>query len=175
MTMLRKEKYFSPQALDRIKQKVRAQLPHHPRNACMILTAIYTGARASEVVNIRVEDLNPDQSSIFIRGLKNSYDREPMVPRWLMDVLVTLPPTKKGTLFGIGYHRFQRIWKQYGSREKGLHALRHSLAIEICTREKDPRLVQYVLGHKSFQNTEIYMRHVWSTGQLLKALPPEDR
>lgn len=141
------------------------------RDATLLLLLLYTGGRASEVLNIRTEDLNTHDKSVFIRGLKDSNDREIPLPNWLFDLLVLESrKVSSGAVFKISYTRLRQIWMMYRPVPKKLHSLRHTFAIGVFKRTKDLRLVQVALGHRNIQNTLVYSEYLYSQEELRKLL-----
>jgi len=140
----------------------------NPRDCLLIKTAMLTGARAQEILNIDVQDLS--YNSIYIKGLKGGLDRDIPLERSLYNGLKKLARGRGGEkLFPIGYHRFYMIWCFYRPVEKKLHSLRHTFAIRLYKRTKDIRLVKYSLGHKSITSTQIYVDYSYSQSELRKA------
>jgi integrase/recombinase XerC len=137
----------------------------------MIWTALRTGARAQELLNLQKADLNAYDESVFIRGLKGSNDREIPLPSELFKRLQSYADSQPGTgLFPISYHRLYQIWELYRPIPKKFHALRHTFAIELYQKTKDLRLVQVALGHRNITNTMIYADYVYSQQELRKLI-----
>lgn len=127
----------------------------------MLLTLLYTGARASEMLAIESQHVigtkvnGKTYRSVFIKGLKGSLDREIPIPEWLFDELKKLSPVK-GRLFPISYKRLDQIWRKYRPVEKKLHALRHTFAITQLRKHGRLDVIKKLLGHVSVQNTMVY-------------------
>lgn len=137
----------------------------------MIWTALRTGARAQELLNLQKADLNAYDESVFIRGLKGSNDREIPLPSELFKRLQSYAESQPGAaLFPISYHRLYQIWELYRPIPKKFHALRHTFAIELYQKTKDLRLVQVALGHRNITNTMIYADYVYSQQELRKLI-----
>jgi site-specific recombinase XerD len=138
------------------------------RNALLIEVALRSGARASELLNIRHGDLNVHGRSVLIRGLKGSYDRDMPLPDELFDRLLAYSianPHANGLIFDISYPRLRQIWLEYRPAAKTFHCLRHSFAMELFERTRDLRLVQMALGHASITNTMIYASYHYSASE----------
>jgi integrase/recombinase XerC len=133
------------------------------RDEVLLALASETGARASEILNLRPEDLRPD-CTVFIKGLKRSRDREiPIRPELMVELRRYIP-------FRIKLRRFEYIWGKYRPCNKKLHSLRHTFALNLYLRHKDPKLVQLALGHKSFSSTQVYLDFVYSKESLRRIL-----
>lgn len=168
---LNKNKYLLEDEYQRLTKILKSFESKDPRNTTLLWTALMTGARAQEILNLKKEDLNPQEQSVFIRGLKGSNDRElPVVP-WLYLKLSKLAhETPDGVLFGISYNRLYQIWDLYRPAHKSFHSLRHTFAVRLYKRTKDIRLVQVALGHRSIANTMIYAEYVYSQEELRKLI-----
>lgn len=139
----------------------------------LIKTLLYTGVRVSELVNIRLDEVDFDRCQIRINKGKGSKDR-----------LVPFPPTFKETLAlhateikkrGATY-LFESSWKKKytdrGVRKilaryadvAGLkhpvspHKLRHFLLTWLKKQGLDDALIQPYSGHQSRKSLEIYSR-----------------
>lgn len=141
-----------------------------PRDTTLILTALYTGARASELLGLTREDLDGHYGTVFIRGIKGSLDREIPIPEWLFTRLKSLCNESSERVFPITYWRFAQIWYLYRPVKKKLHALRHTFAIDVYKKTRDLRLLQMALGHKNFKNTLIYAQYQFSREEMRKIL-----
>lgn len=133
------------------------------RNSLMIELAYRTGARASELLNIRKIDLLEDSKQVLIRGVKGSKDREVPIPDDLFSRLeaFALDLGPEDRLFPIAYNTLGAIWRREFRVKKKFHSLRHTFAIHALNKTNNVRLVQRLLGHKSITNTEIYLDYVY--------------
>lgn len=143
-----------------------------------LLEMLYaTGMRVSEIVNLKVENVNLEMKYVLVFG-KGSKER--IVPlgsvaagyleRYLKEARPTFfvkdeedPQTVFIGLGGQGLTR-QRVWEligQYG-RNAGIlkhispHMLRHSFATHMLDNGADLRSVQEMLGHADISTTQIY-------------------
>jgi integrase/recombinase XerC len=173
---LNKNKYLLDPEVERLEAILENLSPEHDRDALLIWLALKTGARASELLQLRKVDLNTYDRTLFIRGLKGSNDRELPLAPWLFERLRLFsekrvnPGKADGDLFPIGYHRLRQIWDWYRPTGKKFHALRHTFAIRLYRKTKDLRLVQVALGHRNITNTMIYADYVYSQQELRKLI-----
>lgn len=171
---LNKNKYLLDPEYDRLHRLLSDYLEKDRRNALLLFMGLYTGARASEILNLKFEDLNFHDQSVFIHGLKGSNDRELPLPNWLFTALrrycevQQLDPSSP--LFDISYNRLRQIWEFYRPIPKKFHSLRHTFAIRLYKKSKDLRLVQFALGHRNINNTMIYAEYAYSQSELRKML-----
>lgn len=153
-------KYLEVEEQELLKNTLRRYGVTNPRDTTLIWVAYVTGARASEVLDIRVGDLFPDRSSVLIRGKKGSRDRVMRMPEWLMLRVLSLGScVDTGRVFPISYQRFYQIWCEYRPVGKRLHSLRHTFAMNVYRGGRDLHMVQACLGHRSFSNTLIYAQY----------------
>ncbi|MEK6715367.1 MAG: site-specific tyrosine recombinase XerD [Candidatus Omnitrophota bacterium] len=141
-----------------------------------ILEVIYaTGMRASEVVNLRLEDINLEVGYLRCLG-KGRKERIVPLGRKAKEALVRYldrvrPKLLKGkTIFEIFLSRLgkkisrQALWniiKKYAKEAKikkviKPHTLRHSFATHLLEGGADLRSVQEMLGHADISTTQIY-------------------
>lgn len=166
---LNKNKYLLPFEVDRLRSIIRSFETKDPRNCALLELALATGARATELLNLRLSDLNEEDQSVFIHGIKGSDDREIPLKPALFKRISSLTITGD-RLFPITYPRLYQIWDLYRPVPKKFHSLRHTFAIELYTRTKDIRLLQVALGHRNITNTMIYADYLYSKQELRKLI-----
>jgi integrase len=169
---INKNKYLLEPEVLRLEALLERSAEANDRDTLLIWLGLKTGARASELLGLRKNDLNAYDKTVFIRGIKGSNDRELPLNRWLFDRLHSYSENLAGTgdLFPIGYHRFRQVWDLYRPVPKKLHALRHTFAIRLYQKTKDLRLVQVALGHRNITNTMVYADYVYSQQELRKLI-----
>lgn len=168
---LNKNKYLLEPEVERLIYILESFKDKDSRNCTLLWTLLHTGGRAQEVLNLRKEDLNTYEQSIFIKGLKGSNDRELPLPAWLFQRLEREMAQASGDLiFPISYNRLRQIWDLYRPVHKKLHALRHTFAIRLFKKTKDLRLIQVALGHRNITNTMIYADYIYSQEELRRLI-----
>jgi site-specific recombinase XerD len=144
---------------------------HCARNHAMILIAYRHGLRVSELVNLRLSDLDLAGGTIYCRRAKGSRSSlHPMKPdevAALTKLLVRRQLPASDYVFQsersekMSRSAFWRIVSKAGARA-GLpvkayaHLLRHSCGYFLANKGCDLRLIQDYLGHKQIQNTVRY-------------------
>lgn len=130
-----------------------------------ILSLAYSvGLRVSEIVNIRIDDIDSKRMLIFIRSSKGRKDR--IVPlhgtllNLLRDYWKEYHP-KEYLFNGLMSTRYsisscQKIYKKYIDENSSIHTLRHSSFTELLESGVDLRIIQRIAGHSSSKTTEIY-------------------
>ena len=156
-----------------------------------MLMALYsTGMRRSELVRLRIEDIDSERMVIHIRKGKGGKDRDvPLCPK-LLETLREYWRWKKprtwlfpGEPRGNGDHLTDKaVWYacDEAARHAGLkkrvspHMLRHSFATHLLEDGADLATIQVLLGHADLEATSIYLhlsrRHLEKTVNPLEHL-----
>lgn len=168
---INKNKYLLTPEREKLESLIQTYVDKSPRDCLLLWTALKTGARAQEILNLRKVDLNPYDQSVFIAGIKGSNDRELPLKQDLFVRLQRLAEAQDGArLFDISYPRLWQIWEFYRPVHKKFHSLRHTFAIELYQKTKDIRLVQVALGHRNITNTMVYADYVYSMTELRRLI-----
>lgn len=175
---LNKNKYLLDYEYSRLMEILDSFEQRDPRNVLMLKMALSTGARATELLNIKKSDLDYRAKSVLINGIKGSNDREiPLEPKLFSNLSNYLQKdherkVSRGQdfIFDITYPRLVQIWLNYRPVEKSFHALRHTFAIRLYKKTKDIRLLQFALGHRNIANTMIYADYVYSQEELRRLI-----
>jgi len=170
---LNKSKYLLQNELIELKRILGLFKEKDLRNTLLIELALSTGARATELLNLRWVDLDDYESTVFIMGLKGSNDREIPIKKSLYTSLKTLKSHNEkpeDKVFKISYPRLVQIWNDYKPVHKKFHSLRHTFALNLYKKTRDLRLVQVALGHRNIQNTIVYAEYVYSTQELKRLI-----
>ena len=142
-----------------------------------ILSTIYSaGLRLSELVNLKIADIDSERKLIYIRGGKGRKDRTTILSKELLPMLREYYKGYKPKVWlfeGLENGRYskrsvQNIFKKSLQKSKiskiaTVHSLRHSFATHLLEQGDDLRYIQKILGHRSSKTTEIYT-HVTSVG-----------
>ncbi len=167
--LLNATKFLSPEEQEQLETTLNKYRDKDIRNVALLDLALATGARASELLEIKRVNLNHSNKTVLFRGLKGSRDREIPVRTDLFNRLVKLS-IESDKIFNIGYHQLRYIWCLYRPVKKKFHGLRHSFAINLFRKTKDLRLVQMALGHTSLTNVECYLRYEYETKEMRRLL-----
>ena len=148
-------------------------LGHRDRTMLEVLYA--TGLRVSELVNLKLIQVNLNQGVLKIVGKGN---RERMIPlgeeavQWIqqflqgprVEILLErqtdfLFPTRRGDRMTrqAFWHIIKRYARKAGvSKDLSPHTLRHAFATHLLNHGADLRVVQMLLGHSDLSTTQIY-------------------
>jgi integrase/recombinase XerD len=148
-------------------------LGHRDRTMLEVLYA--TGLRVSELINLKLGQVNLNQGVVRIIG---KGDRERLIPLgdeaqlWIrdfvngarMEILLDrqtdyLFPTRRGER--MTRQAFWHIIKRYAAKagignKLSPHTLRHAFATHLLNNGADLRVVQLLLGHSDLSTTQIY-------------------
>lgn len=144
------------------------------RNYALMAVCIFGGLRRSELINLKLGDVNLKDRVLRVFGKGSKWRMVPLaeeVVKALRDWLESRPVTPKHdylftTFRGNRIHptRMQRIWENVlgksGVRQEGvsLHTLRHSAAtLLLQSGTCDIVQIQRLLGHSRLDTTAIYL------------------
>ncbi|EBF0843306.1 hypothetical protein ZP13_25220 [Salmonella enterica subsp. enterica] len=152
--------------------------PHPERNHCLILMAFVHGLRASELLALRLADLDLRGRIIQITRMKNGFStvhpltfREVKVLKaWLRirrQIILRGQHEDNGFLFismkgtGLSRQQFYNIVSRTGRIarlpvETHPHMLRHACGYALANNGADTRLIQDYLGHRNIRHTVRY-------------------
>ncbi len=151
----------------------------------LIISLLYSsGLRVSELVNLKIEDLNLQDKTGWVRKGKGNKDRLFTISGNLADELkeyLQIHSKNNGYIFSkekpLTTRNIQKIIKGMRNRaniNKKItpHTLRHSFATHLLEQGTDIRLIQAMLGHASLNTTQVYT-HI-SSEQIKKVKNPLD-
>jgi integrase/recombinase XerD len=158
------------------------------KHKAMLFTAYSAGLRVSEIVNLKIADIDSRRMQIFIARAKGKKDRYVNLSPLLLDILRNYvkeyKPKPLVYLFESGLTKqaypirtIQQVFanaknKAGIKKEVGVHSLRHSFATHLLDKGTDIKYIKELLGHFSIKTTERYL-HV-SKQQLINIVSPFD-
>ena len=169
-------RYLSVDEVDTLLAQPDVTTPRGLRDRALIELLYATGLRVSELLDLRVADLNLEAGHLTCTGKGQKQRLVPIgdeaagwVARYVREArgrLLGRAPSQR--LFvnargGAALTRsgFWRILKAYG-RQAGIarplspHVLRHSFATHLLEHGADLRAIQMMLGHADLSTTQIY-------------------
>lgn len=145
------------------------------RNSVMVELLYSSGLRISELINLKIQDVNLEGGFIRVIG-KGSKERVVPVSRRTIERIKEYTRFHRNQLLGKKVSDFlfitsrgramtrQRFWqalKVYGKQanlDLSPHTLRHSFATHLLEGGADLRSVQKMLGHSDISTTQIYTK-----------------
>lgn len=138
-----------------------------------VLLAYGSGLRVSELVALRVADVDVDQLLVRVRSGKGDKDRVTILSEGLVEDVAWLQagqhawdPLIRSRLGGALSARSIQVVVARARREVGIeyaltpHSLRHAFATHLLEAGTDLRVIQVLLGHQRIETTTRYTRTV---------------
>ena len=135
----------------------------------MISLAYGSGLRVSEIVNLKVKDIDLKQLLIHIKQGKGQRDRITILPQSISNKIKKLLILKDKDEYVFETQRedkysvrtpqliFLKSLRKTGiKKEATFHSLRHSFATHLLENGTDIRHIQKLLGHRNIRTTQIY-------------------
>jgi len=143
-----------------------------PKHRALLMSTYAAGLRVSEVVRLRVTDIDSQRMMIRVEQAKGSKDRYTILsqrllselrlywrmyrpPIWLFPGRDPNQPMPVGTAQKIYYHARDMAGIKKG---KGIHTLRHCFATHMLEAGVDLRTIQILLGHSSIMTPMVYLQ-----------------
>ncbi|EBR0846418.1 tyrosine-type recombinase/integrase [Salmonella enterica] len=173
---MKKRKYLTHHEVSRLLSAARCS-GHSVRNSCMVLMAYLHGLRISELLSLRISDMELTERKLYVRRLKNGFStvhpllkaevkiirewlgvRESMLCRtgedcdWLFISRTGRPLSRQ---------QFYNILVAAGKTAElnvpvHPHMLRHACGYSLADNGADTRLIQDYLGHRNIRHTVVY-------------------
>ncbi len=150
----------------------------------LIVSLLYSsGLRVSELVNLKIDELNLKEKTGWVRKGKGNKDRLFSISSALANELEEYLNERKDNKYVFSKDKplttrnIQKIIKgtcrRAGINKKVTpHTMRHSFATHLLEQGTDIRLIQSILGHASLNTTQVYT-HI-SSEQIKKVKNPLD-
>lgn len=171
--------FLTEQEVEMVKNSILQNEPNDARKVrdITIVELLFScGLRVSELVNLKLEDINLNNDYIIVRGKGNKQRIIPIgsiAKRYLMEYLLVRKKTLEKLSYDDGYVFISRlgkkisrvsVWKTIKKHvilsgldsKVSVHTFRHTFATEMLKNGADLRSVQELLGHKSILATQIY-------------------
>jgi len=150
--------------------KLFAQV-ENPKHLLILKLCYGMGLRVSEIVNLKITDIDSKRMLVQIEAAKGKKDRYVTLPSSILEDLrnyyrayrpkVYLFEGQYGGQYAI--RSVQTVFKNAMQKAKinksvGIHGLRHSYATHLLEAGTDMHFIQKLLGHKDIKTTEIYAK-----------------
>jgi site-specific recombinase XerD len=140
------------------------------KHRAILMTTYSAGLRVSEVLHLKISDLDSERKVIRVAEGKGRKDRyvplsEALLPvlreywrsarpiQWLFPGQDPKLPLTRSSVEQV----FNKAKKRVGiSKNVTVHSLRHSFATHLLEKGTDIRTIQKLLGHRSLSSTQVY-------------------
>ena len=141
----------------------------NPKHKLILALAYGAGLRVSEIINLRVRDIDLQELTIHPKQAKGKKDRITLLAEGLRPAIKNLTAGKNANDFVFSSERggrlttrtaqkiFEKALKKAKIKKKAtFHSLRHSFATHLLENGVDIRYVQELLGHQNIRTTQRY-------------------
>ena len=162
--------------VDRIIESIDLSLDHGERNRTIVECLYSCGLRVSELINLKISEINFDDEYIKVIGKGNKQRITPInqnliiyFKNYINEIRSKIKIDKKNTDYLFINRRGKKISRvlvfnivkeacQKAGIKKNIspHTFRHSFATHLVEGGADLRAVQEMLGHSNITTTEIY-------------------
>jgi integrase/recombinase XerD len=164
------------------------------KQKALFMVAYDAGLRLSELLHLRIEDIDSQRMVIRIRQGKGKKDRYARLTPGLLHLLRQywceyrpqnwlFPGASLDKRYDLATpgHLLKKACRRAGiTKPVSMHTLRHSFATHLLEAGTNLRVIQQMLGHEQIQTTSLYthislaeLRAAPSTMELLRALDAE--
>jgi len=158
-----------PPVLSRMEVQKIIAAPVNMKHRCLLALAYGAGLRVSEVVALKIQDVDCEQKIVTVRGGKGGKDRLTVLSEKVIPDLRRLIAGRMGEEYVFPSERGGALSTRSAQavffaaaraagvfRPASFHSLRHSFATHLLENGVDVRYVQELLGHSNIRTTQIY-------------------
>lgn len=158
-----------PVVLTRAEIKLILNQTENKKHRTLLAIAYAAGLRVSEVISLRVGDIDLAEMTLVVRQGKGRKDRLTVISPRLIEDLKNLARGKDGMDYVFESNRggklttataqkvfYQALRRANIKKLATFHSLRHSFATHLLENGVDVRYVQELLGHQNIRTTQIY-------------------
>lgn len=158
-----------PIVLSRDEIKKIIESTSNNKHRLMITLSYSSGLRVSEIVSLKIKDLNLEELTIHLKETKGMKDRITIFPEKILNEIKNLTTGKSKDAFVFESERggklttataqkvfIKSLQRAQIKKPATFHSLRHSFATHLLENGTDVRYVQEILGHSNIRTTQIY-------------------
>jgi len=158
-----------PVFLSRSEVKIILEAPKNLKHKLLLSLTYGAGLRVSEVIAIKVQDLDFEELTVHVKLAKGQKDRISVIPKVLVSDLKNLVAGKSKNDLVFASERGGKLTTRTAQKvfenalrnskikkDATFHSLRHSFATHLLESGTDVRYVQELLGHQNIRTTQIY-------------------
>lgn len=170
-----KEMYL-PEVLSEEEVKAILDVTENLKHKAILMTIYSAGLRISEVINLKIKDIDSQRMQIRVEQGKGKKDRYTLLGKKTLEVLRKYFQIYKPRIYifeGLDGNQYSRssitqilkvsVLKTEIKKHISVHTLRHSFATHLLEGGVNLRYIQSLLGHGSSKTTEIYT-HITTKG-----------
>ncbi|MEA3295667.1 MAG: site-specific tyrosine recombinase/integron integrase [Patescibacteria group bacterium] len=164
-----RKEYKLPKVLSKNEVKEILNSSNNIKHHCILILIYSAGLRRSELINLKVSDIDSERMVVSINGAKGKKDRVSLLSRNTLNLLRKYYKEFKPEMYlfeGMKGGKYSptsvaKVLKN-AAKKAGIHKnvtphmLRHSFATHLLEQGTDLRYIQELLGHSSSKTTEIY-------------------
>jgi len=156
--------------VDAVLRQTEVDTPQNRLDRAWFLTLAHTGIRLSELLNLRLSDIDLASGRIRIRSSKNGHGRLVYTTAELTHAILAYLPLRPSLAddhlwleadkpLGESQVRYRlRRWGQAEDIKVSPHVLRHTLATLLINQGMSIEILRKLLGHRSLSATQRYAR-----------------
>lgn len=172
--IMTKRKYLTQQEVALLLEQAK-QTQFAARNHCLVYMGFVHGLRASELLGLRLSDMDLHGRTLYVRRLKNGFSTShpllaqevKIIRAWLRERKQFRGAETTDWLFlsrtggPLTRQQFYNIIRKLGGKTEisvcsHPHMLRHACGYALADRGVDTRLIQDYLGHRNIRHTVRY-------------------
>lgn len=161
-----------PQILSREEVQRLIELTAHPKHRMLLMVTYAAGLRVSEVVHLRVTDIDAQRGTIRVEQGKGAKDRYSLLSPRLLEELraywklyrprqwlfpMTRQPDRPMDASSAGRIFYHAKARAGITKRCGIHGLRHAFATHLLESGVDVHTIQRLLGHGCLASTARYL------------------
>ncbi len=160
-----------PKVLSKSDIKKLFEVIDNPKYRLMLQLCYGMGLRVSEIVALKVSDIDSSRMQVLISSAKDKKDRYVNLPQSILEELRWFYKTYQPShylfegQYGGEYSKrsVQMVFKSALlkaniNKEIGVHGLRHSFATHLLEAGTDMIFIQKLMGHAHVKTTEVYAK-----------------
>ncbi|MFA6106424.1 MAG: tyrosine-type recombinase/integrase [Patescibacteria group bacterium] len=160
-----------PVVLSRDEIRAILETIANEKHRLIVALAYSGGLRVSEIINLKVKDINLPELTIHLKRAKGNKDRITILPEKLTEDIKKNFSGKNLNDYVFASERGGKITERTAQKifenalrksniqkDATFHSLRHSFATHLLENGVDVRYVQELLGHANIRTTQVYTK-----------------
>ena len=176
-----RKEYKLPKVISKKEVSAIIENTNNIKHKCVVQLLYSSGLRRSELLNLKIKDIDSVRMLVRVEGSKSNKDRLTLLSKTALKDLRSYYKKYEPRLYlfegkqGVKYSGASVLKIVKAAAEKARirtrvtpHVLRHSFATHLLESGTDLRQIQVLLGHGSTKTTEIYTHVATSTFETIK-------